>query len=145
MAADGTAVLFHNGLRNGQSQTEAAVIAAAVVGTVKAVKKVRQLFRRNRFRAVFCLQYQLLVCLLQRQPDIAAVGGVFDGIVQQDPQQLLQLRRVALQNDILLNMIAQRMAGFIGHRFKAQRRIHHQIAEIHRGKLGEPLGIFGAG
>ena len=88
-------VILGNGLGDGQAEAEASVIAAAGVGTVKSLKEMGQLLRRDGLAAVFHRQHGLTVPGTQFQTDEAAVRGVFDAVVQQEADQLGQLCGIA--------------------------------------------------
>lgn len=77
-------MLPDDGLGNGQAQAEAS-LGAAAVGPVEPLEQVGQHLRRDGRAAVFHRQHGLSVRLDQGHADLCPLGGVFDGVVQQDP------------------------------------------------------------
>ena len=73
------------------------------------------------------------------------LGGVFDGVVQQDPRHLLQLVPAAGDGDALVDVIAQLPPGLEGHRLEPQRRVHHGVGQIHRDHGGLQPPVVGPG
>ena len=134
-----------DGLGDGQSQTEAAVVAAAGVGAVKPLKQMGQMLLGDGFAQVFGHQLGQPILPPQRQADGRAGGRVFQRVVQQDAHQLAQSVSVTGQGQPLLDVIVQLPVCLVGHRLKKQGRFGHQIAQIHGGKIRSGHTVFRPG
>lgn len=96
MDVDRAAVGVDDPFGDRQPEAVAALLARArFVDAVKAVENAADVFRRDADAGVFDGKEHVLWLGADRQRHLAAFGGVFDRVVEQNVQQLRQFVRVS--------------------------------------------------
>ena len=124
---------LHDGLGDGQPQSEAAAIGAGGVRPVKPVEDVGQLVGGDGIPLIFHPQAGVFPLPHRVQPDLRVGRGVFYGVVQQDGHGLLQLLPVAPHQKSRRNVVGQRVSRLIRHRLEPQGHIGRRVRQVRRG------------
>ena len=122
-------MLRRDGGGDGQPQAEAGLLPPGGVRPVEPLKQTVQLLRRDGLPGVGHQKPGLPVRPPQRQGDGAPRLSVFDGVVQQDADQLAQLVRIAGDENVRRDIALQRLSRLKGHRFEGQGAVRGQIGE----------------
>lgn len=123
-------MLLNNAFRNGKAKSVTFTVGSCFVNPVKSLENIFEVLFRDMLPFAFHRKNAVFFLFNKFDPNRRIIERIFIGIIQKDPDRLLQVIRASVKINILIDPVIKILSAFKINRLERKNLFINKVAEI---------------